>query len=90
VRADFGKCEIVRFRFAALAAFLIFRFAAAFCLLLAIIISMTLEILHCTFVRLRLLPRREGSKIAPLARLGIFLLGVQSIVSRFKFPNHAS
>jgi len=36
VRTDFGKCAIVRFRFAAEAAFLMFFFAALLCLVDAI------------------------------------------------------
>jgi hypothetical protein len=52
VRVDFGRCAIVRFRLAAVAAFLILRLAAVFCLLLAINSSMPLEVLHCALVSL--------------------------------------
>jgi hypothetical protein len=56
VRVDLGRWAIVRLRFAAAAAFLMLRFAAVFCLLLLMMVSVSLEILHSSFVSLSLLP----------------------------------
>ena len=47
VRVVFGKCAIVLFRCAALAAFLMFRFAAARCFLVAIYLSEHVAIRPC-------------------------------------------
>ena len=64
VLVDFGRCAMVRFFFAAVAAFLIFRRAAARCFSLAIfspyaMIStlMPLEVLHCALMRFGLAER---------------------------------
>jgi hypothetical protein len=89
VRVDFGRCAIVRFRLAALAAFLIFRRAAAFCLLLAIASSsVMLEILNGAFVSQSLVFRREGAQVAAFACLGILFARVQAVLSCFEFANH--
>jgi len=46
------------------------------------------EILHCLLVRLSSAPRRKRSQIAAPAGLGIFLSGIQAILSGFKFSYH--
>jgi hypothetical protein len=42
VRVDFGRCAIVRFLLAARAAFLMFRFAARLCFIVAMAVSLSL------------------------------------------------
>jgi len=41
-----------------------------------------LEELHCAFVFLRLLATVEGAQVLPFTSAGIFLTGIQSILSR--------
>ena len=50
--------------------------------------SMMLEVLYGFLVRLGCPPGREGSQIAALSGLGIFLPRVQTIFAGFEFPNH--
>jgi hypothetical protein len=62
----------VRFRLAAAAAFLIFRRAAAFCLLDAMLPSlMPLEELYGAFMLLRFFARRERAQIAASSGPGV-------------------
>jgi len=72
VLVDLGRCAIVRFLFAAAAAFLILRRAAAFCFADAIeIFLMALKKLHRALMRLGLRQCGEGAKVAPSAGFGI-------------------
>lgn len=78
---------MVRFLLAALAAFLMLRFAAADCFLLAILPS-SLEELDCALVRLGLFHRGERAEIASFSGFGILLSRIKAIFAGFKFADH--
>jgi hypothetical protein len=69
---------MVRFFFAAVAAFRTFFRAALFYFSLGIssLFLMAFKVLHGSFVRLGLLQRLESSQVPPLAGFYIFLAGV--------------
>ena len=51
---------------------------------------MTFKELNFSFMLLRGCPRGEGSQVAPLAGFGIFLAGIQAVLSGRELPNHKS
>ena len=88
---DLGRCAIVRFLFAAAAAFLILPRAAAFCFADAIESPlMALKKLHRALMRLGLRQCGEGAKIAPSAGLRILFARVQAVLTRFQPANHSA
>lgn len=49
---------------------------------------MVLEVLHRLFVGFGGMPAGEGSEIAALSSLGIFLARVQTVLAGLEFANH--
>lgn len=50
--------------------------------------ALPFEILDCTFLLLRCFACLEGTQIATLAGLRVFLVGVQAVFPRFQFSDH--
>jgi hypothetical protein len=50
----------------------------------------TFEILDRAFVLFSFVPRAERAKIAALAGLEIYFFGVQAVLARFHFADHAA
>jgi hypothetical protein len=91
VLVDFGKCAIVRFFFAALAAFLMFLRAAFLCFSLGILSPLvTFEVLHLALMGFGFFHARKSSQIAALAGLWIFLARIQTVLARLQLANHLS
>jgi hypothetical protein len=81
---------MVRFRFAAAAAFLMLRRAAAFCFALAMIAPLVpLEELYRPFVFSGLGQRRKRPQVPALSCLWILLPRIQPVLSGFQFADHA-
>jgi hypothetical protein len=83
VRVFFGKLAMVFFLLAAFAAFLMLVRAAAFCFELVMDLSLSFEKLHGALVTLGGSACLERSQVPPLARSGVFLSRVQSILTGF-------
>jgi hypothetical protein len=85
-----GKCAIVRFFLAAIAALRMFFRAAFRCSSLGIVplLLMAFKVLHRALMRFGLLNSCKGSQVAAFAGLRIFLPRVQAILARLQFANH--
>jgi hypothetical protein len=80
---------MVRFRFAAAAAFLMLRRAAAFCFALAMIAPLVpLEELYRPFVFSGLGQRRKRPQVPALSCLWVLLPRIQPVLSGFQFADH--